>query len=264
MNIVFIDISYFIFYRYHALANWYKMRNPDSKIDPETMLTDDDFVAKFKKRCRDTFGDIEKRYRPDRVFICRDCPRKDIWRMALLPDYKGSRAPFSAKGIFGIFFDEVLPDVIKDDTKYRLMGCERCEADDVVAMGVKTLNAIRNDLIFTIVTSDHDYLQLLRYTNLDIVDLKFKSLRSKSIGDNDLLYKVLLGDKSDNIPGVKRRLGKKTIGKLIENDALGEFIKSDPDINAKYNLNRELIDFERIPDALKENIRNLFINTISC
>jgi 5'-3' exonuclease len=257
MNLVFIDTSYLIFYRYYAVLNWFKMSDRLKDIDPDKIVENKEFTDKFEKKCLDFFKVLEKNYKPDKIFICKDCPRKEIWRLELLPSYKGTRVNFVGKNIFNIFYENVLPKLLSN-LKYSLKKCDKCEADDIVAIGVKTIREINPDSNITIFTSDHDYLQLLRFENLDIVDLKFKSLKAKSIGDNDLLYKILLGDKSDNISSVKKRLGKKTIDKLIKDNKLEELINSDSQIKLNYELNNNLINFNKIPDELKDNIKNIF------
>ena len=257
INCLFIDTSYFIFYRYYAILNWFKMSDRLKEIDHENIAENDEFIEKFKKKCLDTLQILVKKYNPHKIYICKDCPRADIWRMKLLPNYKGTRENFSGKNIFNIFYESLLPQILIDK-KYSLKECKNCEADDVVAIGVKKLKESDTPCNITIITSDHDYLQLLKYDNLDIINLKFKSLKEKSMGSNDLLYKILLGDKSDNISSVKRRLGKKTIAKLVNENRLDEFINSNDEIKLKYQLNNNLINFEQIPYELQENIAKLF------
>lgn len=264
MNILFIDTSYFIFYRYYAILNWLKMSDKikdTNNINPENIILDNDFLEKFEKKCHDTVKQLEKKFNPDKVFFCKDCPRKNIWRLKLLPSYKGNRDSFNGRNVFNIFYENILPSIINSNKdKYFVNKCDECEADDIVAVGVSYYKKINPSNNIYIITSDHDYLQLLRYNNLDIYDLKFKNLKLKSIGENDLIYKILMGDKSDNISGVKNRLGKKTIAKLIENNKLEEFINSDPVIKSNYELNNNLINFEKIPENLKTNILSIFMN----
>ena len=46
-NIILIDLSYFIFYRYYALVQWWKLAKPDNELgNPIENL---EFVEKFKK-----------------------------------------------------------------------------------------------------------------------------------------------------------------------------------------------------------------------
>jgi 5'-3' exonuclease len=88
------------------------------------------------------------------------------------------------------------------------MSQKRAEADDMVYIYCKRTKAIGMKKI--VITSDNDYLQLLD-DNTEIFDLKYKDLRTKSLGDSgkDILIKVLGGDPSDNIPKILSK--KKTI-----------------------------------------------------
>ena len=46
-TLIFIDGSYYIFYRYYALLNWWKFQNPDSD-NFDNLHENDDFVNKFQ------------------------------------------------------------------------------------------------------------------------------------------------------------------------------------------------------------------------
>ena len=64
-----------------------------------------------------------------------------------------------------------------------------------------------------------------------------------------------MGDKGDNIPAIKDRVGIKTAIKIFETGQLDELLE-DEEIKAKYDRNEKLISFEKIPVVLiKEIIR---------
>ena len=91
--------------------------------------------------------------------------------------------------------------------------------------------------------------------------MKLNNLRDKSLGNryNDLLHKILIGDKSDNIPAIHKKLGPKTVLKYLENkDELKKKLE-DPEIFKIYNRNKILIDMDNIPDKYKENIKKMFL-----
>ena len=81
--------------------------------------------------------------------------------------------------------------------------------DDIVYIYCRHMHNDENKII---ITGDNDYLQLLDDTT-EIYDLKDKSLRDKSLGSNDkdLLFKVLGGDPSDNIPSIMTKKESKRI-----------------------------------------------------
>ena len=95
---------------------------------------------------------------------------------------------------------------------------DKVEADDIIAVLSKKLVERYNSTVF-IVSSDKDFVQLVtdkiilyrpmekEYYNTETVKEKFGVL-----SENFILYKTLLGDNSDKIPGVKG-LGEKGIFK---------------------------------------------------
>jgi DNA polymerase-1 len=94
---------------------------------------------------------------------------------------------------------------------------EKLEADDIIAYLAK--EAANNNKKVTIVSSDKDFLQLIN-NNIEVyAPVKKKTLNSDNILEelkvlpkNYNVIKALLGDNSDNLPGVKG-LGIKTIVK---------------------------------------------------
>ena len=94
-----------------------------------------------------------------------------------------------------------------------------------------------------------DYLQLLYNENIQIYDLKYKSFREKSVGyKDDLLKKIILGDKSDNIPSIHKKLGIKTLEKYLNNKYELENKLKEPLIKQQFILNKKLIDMDLIPN----------------
>ena len=100
--------------------------------------------------------------------------------------------------------------------------CDNYEADDIIGTFAKYCDE-EEDFIGTIVSSDKDLLQLISH-DVDIKLLKQKDYiryNEKSFKDaygiepiNIIDLKALMGDSSDNIPGVKG-IGEKTALKLL-------------------------------------------------
>ena len=105
-----------------------------------------------------------------------------------------------------------------------------------------------------------DYTQLL-HENIFLVNLRFKHVitdrNSTGIPEKDLFIKCVIGDKSDNIPGVFKKCGKKTAEKYYDNQDLFKEKLTLENREDQYKLNRLLIDFTNIP----EELRNSFIET---
>ena len=69
-----------------------------------------------------------------------------------------------------------------------------------------------------------------------------------------------MGDKSDNIFPIHKKLGIKTAEKYISNEELLKTKLENEEINKNYNLNVKLIDMDFIPKNLQINIIDKFKN----
>jgi 5'-3' exonuclease len=134
------------------------------------------------------------------------------------------------------------------------------EADDCIAITTTELLKDPNNQI-TIITSDTDYLQLIQQ-RVSVYSLKLKKINteknSTGCSKQDLFYKIILGDKSDNIPKVFNKCGKKTVEKYW-NDAnliTTQFNKEEGSFDRFIN-NKKLIDFNMIPINLKQEYLEL-------
>lgn len=107
----------------------------------------------------------------------------------------------------------------------------RLEADDCIAISVKHLIKTQPGCTIYIITSDNDYLQLIR-ENVHIYNLAFKNLKDSKVftgnPEKDLKIKTIMGDSSDNIPSVFPKCGIKTALKCVEDP---EFFKKKMDDN---------------------------------
>ena len=90
--------------------------------------------------------------------------------------------------------------------------------------------------------------------------MKFKDLREKSCGNNqnDLMLKILMGDSSDNIYPIHKKLGPKTAQKYIENNELLLKKLEDEESKNNFNLNKKLIESKKIPNSYIDEIINKF------
>ena len=90
--------------------------------------------------------------------------------------------------------------------------------------------------------------------NIKLINLKYKLLTDsrKWSGDpeQDLFCKIVMGDKSDDIPSVFKKCGPKTALKYYENKKLFEEQLKREDAYERYEQNKKLVDFNQIPDDL--------------
>ena len=252
---IFVDGSYYCFYRYYALISWWKNAFPSDPLDDP--FKNDIFVEKFKKTFVENLKQISKKLKIPKseiplLVVGKDCKRTNIWRMELYPEYKANREKEGFMG--GPFFKMVYEnELFQQGGAKAILYHPKLEADDCIALSVKHLLKIYPKCNIYIITSDKDYLQL-NAPNVKLFNLAFKNIADKSsCGDPllDLKIKIIMGDASDNIPSVFPKCGIKTAQKCIEDQ---DFFQKKMDIDKKYytqyELNKQLINFDCIPSNL--------------
>ena len=247
-NYLFIDLSYFIFYLYYAKKRYLQCQ----QLETTDLINNEYFMNLFNNFDK-KLEEIKKKLKLKddiEIIFAKDCKRNDIWRNELFPEYKKSR---KVNNEIGEFFIHTYKNIIH---KYNYISVDKCEADDII--GVLTKELYKDNKIY-IITGDMDYLQLLYNENIQIYDLKYKSFREKSIGyKDDLLKKIVLGDSSDNIPSIHKKLGVKTVEKYLNDRELLQNKLKDSLINQQFMLNKKLIDMDLIPDNFIKNILQIF------
>ena len=265
---IFVDGSYYCFYRYFALRQWWKNAYPDELLDAP--YENVKFVEKFRKTFVENLEQIPKKLKIHKeavkpiLIVGKDCKRENIWRNDFFKDYKGTRA--NNQDEVGEFFKMVYEEELfqKGDAKV-ILKHPRLEADDCIAISVKYLLNKYPECKIYIITSDNDYLQL-NAKNVNLYTLTYKNLAegktSTGNAENDLKIKILMGDKSDNIPSVFPKCGLKTAQKCIEDE---EFFKNKMGNNQEYynqyELNKKLVSFSEIPSELIEEFMVAIKNT---
>ena len=165
---------------------------------------------------------------PTRVIVVYDGAGGSQRRRKILPDYKANRTPgkritrwdafknaTEEKEAMKIQFSRLIEYL--DFLPVNVISIDRIEADDTIAYIAHTL--LDEDV--TILSADQDFLQLVdeRITVWSPTKKKFYTPRMVMDdygvpAHNFLMYKVLMGDKSDNIEGVKG-LGPKKLPKIV-------------------------------------------------
>lgn len=257
MIYLLLDTSYVIFYRYYALLQWWKMAKKDEELgDPNQ---NPEFIEKFEKTFLDCINTIKKKLKIHKEQVCviaaKDCPRSEIWRNKTYVDYKANRVQDDTF-MGGPFFKKVYNEKLlqKSGVNY-IFKHQSLEADDIVAIMKTHIHNVDPNATIYIITNDQDYLQLIDEKTI-IYNLKFKLLNSakKSFKDphTDLICKIIMGDKSDNIPSVFPKCGPKTLEKYINNPELFEADLDKYNVRDRYLFNKKMIDFSEIPQLLVE------------
>jgi 5'-3' exonuclease len=258
---IFIDGSYFCFYRYYALTNWWKNAYPEDPL--VDAINNSIFVEKYKKIFIESIKGIPKKLNINKeikpIFIvAKDCMRENIWRNKLFDKYKTNRI-YDETFMGGPFFKLAYDQLFQQAGINYLLKHNSLEADDCIAITIKKVLENNKDSNIYIITSDRDYLQLNK-PNVKIFNLSFKNIaeNKSSTGDpiTDLKIKIIMGDTSDNIPSVFPKCGFKTALKCVENPELfKKKMKDNEEYYKRFDLNTKIIDFNYIP----ENLANEFI-----
>lgn len=256
-----IDTSYFVFYRYYAVLNWLK-RYKNESINIESLMENTEYIDKYKKTFENNLKDLMKTYDvlPENIYWIKDCPRENIWRLDLYPQYKANRDEklnsFN-KDIFKYTYNSIIPNLI-ESYKFKELSYDKMEADDIICVFTKILKENEEAII---ITNDNDFIQLIS-DNVSIYNLQGKELKSRITNiDTYLQKKIIIGDKSDNIPSIAKKCGDKTADKLLENlDLLTKYLENTC-IKQQYDLNKKLIDMNYIPKEFFDNMSEI-INKI--
>jgi 5'-3' exonuclease len=232
--VILIDMSYFIFYRYFALIHWWKLAKPEEElVDP---FMNQDFVDKFIKTFHEKINEIPKKLKLKNytILAAKDTQRNLIWRNELFKQYKEQRIlddEFMGGPFFEIAYNKLLNNICK------------------------AIKEKYPDKKIIIIANDMDYLQIAD-ESISIINLKYKNLQdsknSTKNKDCDLFCKIILGDKSDNIPGIFKKCGPKTALKYFEDKELFEKALEKEKAHKQFEFNKKIISFTEIPIDLQE------------
>jgi 5'-3' exonuclease len=223
----------------------------------EDLHNDNSFMFRYEKTYEDMLVDLVRIYKVSwkNVVLCLDSPRADIWRFDHHHEYKCGRLCKFNQAVWKYTFESIIPR-LQATYGFNTLCSKRLEADDVAAICVETIKEATNDYDIIIITNDNDYLQLYEQGKVVIMNLFKKDISSRLPGDKDpqkyLTIKCITGDKSDFIHSIKKGVGPKTAEMYASNpQAFEAFLGKNPEAQDKYDANRTLIDFTRIPADLK-------------
>jgi len=221
-DLVLVDASSYLYRAFHALPGLANSRGEPTGA----VLGVVNMLAKFFKECR-----------PKRIGLVFDAPGR-TFRDDLFAEYKAHRTPMSddlrsqIEPLLAILRAQGLP----------LLRIEGVEADDVI--GTLACRAARAGQRVLISTGDKDMAQLvdgsitlvntMSNTVLDRAGVKAKfDVFPEQIID----YLALVGDTSDNIPGIDK-VGPKTAAKLLNQyGTLDNLIRNVREVSGKVGEN---------------------------
>jgi 5'-3' exonuclease len=268
-NLILVDTSYTLFYRYFATLRWMSMAHPEvykEHINDKDYNWKDNkiFIEKIEKVFLEGIIKLlgKRIYKDSQIIFCMDTPKEQVWRTELKCDYKGERFDMSSKTNFKPTFEHmytnIIPNILENNDNMTSLKLNKLEADDIIATICKHLE--KSDRKIYLLSGDEDFLQLGR-PNLLFINYKNKKPKELSIEEAKLALhkKILLGDKSDCIKSIfPPKFPSKLKKELVESiDKFNDYIKTNKEIKDKYEYNSKLIDFNYIPTTLSKKIINL-------
>lgn len=202
-----------------------------------------------------------KKFNPNKIFLCMDTRRDCSWRYKFFNEnvekvfglkevnYKMNRRKDNDFDWEKIFLNiEEFKDILNNFSNIVVLENKELEADDIIAILVEKY---KNEDEIVIVSNDKDIFQLID-KNVKIFLHNKKIFASISNKEEFLKKLICLGDKSDNIFPIKKKMGEKTYEKIKhEIDIL---LKIDEDFRNKFEFNRKMIDFSYIPKEFFSDI----------
>jgi 5'-3' exonuclease len=258
MKFLIIDGSYYNFFRYYAIMQWFGLSHPGEEIG--IPVENHEFVEKFRTTFVEKMVEVQKKLSWDKCIkiVAKDCPRKEIWRNQLFETYKEGRDK-DEKFMGGPLFKMAYAELFHMAGVNAIVSYPQLEADDCAALTIRRILETVPDAEIVVITSDMDYLQLLG-PQVKIMNLKYQYLAESknATGDPDMdkFCKIVCGDKSDDIPGIFKKCGIKTAIKLYhDREAFNKKLAEEPSASYRYELNQRLVDFDRIPVELVYGFR---------
>jgi hypothetical protein len=213
------------------------------------------------------------KYREEYGQMIIACDGGSTWRKEKFPQYKANRkknresSNIDWKMLFEIL--NVVREELKQFMPYKVVHVQGVEADDVIATLVETTQEFGCNEKVMIVSSDHDFVQLQRYSNVK----QFSPMQKKAITEKDpiryLQEHILRGDSGDGVPNVlspddvfvsggrQKPLMEKRINEMIKEwDTIES--KLDQDTLRNFHRNRSMVDLGMIPEDRKSQIISTF------
>ena len=204
-----------------------------------------------------------RQHKPTRCVIVFDGKGGSKRRKAIYPNYKANRAnktAFNRYQEFASLEDESMSMKKQFGRLAQYLNClpittlsvDNVEADDIMAYIANELYTEKENRA-TIVSTDRDFLQLVNDRISVWSPIKKKlytpSLMKEEFGfspENYLLYRTFIGDKSDNIPGIKG-VGPKSLIKhfpIICEDreiTVDEIVEYADNVDKKYKVHETVL-----------------------
>jgi DNA polymerase-1 len=212
-----------------------------------------------------SIGAAIRDFKPTRVVIVFDGKGGSQRRRKIYPEYKSNRKPLTR---LNRQYDMTTEQQETENMKYQLVSLiemleclpltvftmDNIEADDVIAYASELITAQGGESI--IYSTDKDFLQMVTETVKVYNPVKKKTFDINTVVEtygvhpnNFVFYRALMGDKSDNIGGIKGA-GEKTLLKLFP-----ELSESSLMIDSTY-IEQKFSDVKKKPKLIENILDN--------
>jgi len=191
------------------------------------------------------------------------------WRKLYWARYKESRKGKRDKSKinWNIFHTEYRKfcDEIQDNLPFKVLLVENAEADDIIGV-----LALKDNREYIVISNDEDYLQLVS-DRVKLYNPQKMMFMDCPDTEKFIVMKCLTGQAKDDIFNIKTPLdwpaGKRKpgFGEVSANAVLSSGYKDwliKNNLEKRFDVNRILIDFHRIPTTIKSRIINAYKNYI--
>jgi len=213
----------------------------------------------LKRNCQDILDVADEIV----VVFAEDDFVSNNFRRKLYPEYKAQRSLGNKSWDYNKARDYVVNSILPELDLYKKNGYIRigvpgAEADDVIAVMMQ--NDGKNWAAKILISSDHDFCQIenIKQFNIfgeEVIPWVDKNKGIKMTPEEVKLVKSIVGDGADNVPQCFPRVGVKTAYKLCKDrEKLKEMLKENESAAKQFLLNRKLIDFDLVPQELKDSI----------
>ena len=215
-------------------------------------------IRMYRSKHKQKFGE---------VVICTDGFKN--WRRDAFPPYKHKRkdARKESKIDWNELFriTNLVLEEIKENLPYKVVEVEEVEADDIIGTLCEDSQEFGKGEDILIVSSDKDFVQLQKYSNVSQYSPMKKSMIKEKLPRKQLMELILKGDTSDGVPNVLSgdNVFVEGIRQTPLRQAAIDKLTTDPkcmgdEIYRNYLRNKKLIDLTETPEPLKRKIINNF------
>ncbi len=238
--VVLIDHLNFVFIAFHLARAELKTKGIDDFTE--------EHVGFFYHILFNKYNQLFKTY--GQVIICHEGNGSLDWRRSIYPDYKRNRDPSKQEPWYLVLKNTF--DKIEEVLSYypcKQIKVDGMEADDVIYALAKHYGEKGEEVV--IVSTDGDLAQILDISDtISIYNTMKKTFSSKK--PDIVKQKAIVGDPSDNIPGLYR-IGIKTFEKMMEDKKLwNEKMKGD-----NYNTYQKflkIVDLSVFPEEYHDSV----------